>query len=259
MNCRGRGRGFLRPRGAILIAVALWGCIDLSTDPDEISAIEFSQLPWPSIVAGDTLRDATGAAASLTARLFDGDGDIVMGPIEFLPQRATLRVVNGTLLVADDTATGSVGLIASTSGIQSDVRLIEIVSAPDSIVGDAVTPLQWVVPDDPGFNTSEPVAVRVLSASKSPVRSWVVTFQLEAGGRLIPPGDTTQIFLVADNGRPSSADTTDLSGRASRRVRLRVAPGLTPPDSAVITARASYKGVALKGSPVTLVLPLSAR
>ena len=39
-----------------LIAVA---CIDLSTDPDEIVAIEFGDLPWPSIVAGDTLRDAS--------------------------------------------------------------------------------------------------------------------------------------------------------------------------------------------------------
>lgn len=243
--------------GAAVVLAA--SCIDLTTDPDEISAIEFSQLPWPSIVAGDTLRDANGNAASLAARLFDGDGDVVTGPIEFLPQRGTLRVVNGTLLVADDTATGSVGLIASTTGIQSDVRLIEIVAAPDSIAGDPITPLRWVVPDDPELNTSDPVSVRVLSASKAPVRSWVVTFQLEAGGRVIPPGDTTQIFLTAENGRPSYADTTDVSGRVSRRVRLRVAPGLIPPDSAIITARASYKGVALKGSPVKLVLPLSAR
>jgi hypothetical protein len=87
----------------------------------------------------------------------------------------------------------------------------------------------------------------------------VVNFQLEAGGRQIPVSDTSQIYLVGDNGRPSYADTTDVSGRASRRVRLRVAPGLTPPDSAIVTVTVSYRGVQLMGSPVRLVLPLSAR
>lgn len=245
--------------GTVLVALVVSACIDLSTDPAEISAIEFAQLPWPSIVAGDTLRDESGVAAPLAARLFDGKGDIVTGPVEFLPQRATLRVVNGDRLVADDTATGSVGLIASTTGIQSAVRLIEIVPPPDSTAAEGIVPLRWVVPDDPNLNTSEPISIRVLSAAGTPVRSWIVTFQLEAGGRIIPENDTSQIFLIGDNGRPSYADTTDASGRASRRVRLRIAPGLTPPDSAVVTARASYKGTALSGSPVTQVLPLGAR
>jgi hypothetical protein len=128
--------------------------------------------------------------------------------------------------------------------------------APEGII----TPLQWVVPDDPSLNTSAPVSVKVLSnTTTAPVRSWVVRFQLEAGGRLIPENDTTQIFLVGDNGRPSYADTTDFSGIASRRVRLRVVPGLTPPDSAVITVTASYKGVALIRSPLVLVLPIAPR
>jgi hypothetical protein len=244
----------------ILVAFCVSACIDLSTDPDEISAIEFVELPWPSIVAGDTLRDANGVAVPLAARLFDGDGDIVSGPVEFLPQRTTLRIVNGDRLVADDTATGSVGLIASTTGIQSVVRQVEIVQAPASLVADGtIIPLEWVVPDDPNLNTSQPLTARILSATGASVRSWIVTFQLEAGGRVIPQNDTTQIFLIGDNGRPSYVDTTDVSGRVARRVRLRIAPGLTPPDSAVITVRASYRGLPLTGSPVTLVLPLGAR
>jgi len=62
---------------AVLVAAA--ACIDLSTDPDEIVAIEFPELPWPSIVAGDTLRDASGAVVPLTVRLLGGDGDVVTG------------------------------------------------------------------------------------------------------------------------------------------------------------------------------------
>ena len=249
-------RGLGRVIAAIVVATA---CIDLSTDPDEIVAIEFREFPWPSIVAGDTLRDASGAVAPLTVRLFGGDGDEVTGPVEFLTQQSSVHVISGDRLVADDTATGQAGLIASTSGIQSVVRQIQIVAAPDSMAADgAVSTLLWVVPDDPFINTSQPLGVRVFSASKAGVRAWIVTFQLEAGGRPIAETDTTQIYLVGDNGRPSYADTTDQAGKASRRVRLKVAPGLIPPDSAVITVRASYKGAPLIGSPVRLVLPLRA-
>jgi hypothetical protein len=249
-------RGWGRAVAAMVVATS---CIDLSTDPDEIVAIEFPEFPWPSIVAGDTLRDASGAVVPLTVRLLGGDGDVVTGPVEFLTQQSSIHVIAGDLLVADDTATGRAGIIASTTGIQSVVRQIEIVAAPDSIDADgAVSALAWVVPDDPNLNTSQPLGGRVLSAPNVGVRSWIVTFQLEAGGRVIAESDTTQIYLVGDNGRPSYADTTDLLGKASRRVRLKVAPGLIPPDSAVITVRASYKGAPLIGSPVRLVLPLRA-
>lgn len=240
------------------VAVVLAACIDLSMDPDEIVAIELAAFPWPSVVAGDTLRDATGAVAPLVARLFDGDGDVVEGSVEFLVARPGVRIIAGNRLVADDTTTGTAGILASTPGIQSVVREIEIVPKPVSIVASGtVTPLRWVVPDNPNTNTSQPLSVRVLADADSAVRSWIVTFQLEAGGRVIADSDTTQIFLVGDNGRPSYVDTTDASGGASRRVRLRIAPGLVAPDSAIVTIRASYKGQPLPGSPVRLVLPIS--
>ena len=55
--------------GRVVAAIAVaTACIDLSTDPDEIVAIEFQDFPWPSIVAGDTLRDASGAVVPLTVR-----------------------------------------------------------------------------------------------------------------------------------------------------------------------------------------------
>lgn len=245
--------------GVVAATIVAAACIDLSTDPDEIVAIEFVEFPWPSVVAGDTLRDATGAIVPLKARLFSGDGDEVTGTgtVEFLIQEGAVRVVGGSLLVADDTASGRAGLFASTIGVQSVVRQIEIVAAPDSMAAEgAVVPVQWVVPDNPQINVSQPLGARVFSAPGAGVRSWVVRFQLEAGGRVIPESDTTQIFLINDTGRPSYADTTDQQGRVARRVRLRVAPGLVPPDSAVITMSATYRGTPLTGSPVRLVLPL---
>ena len=50
-------------------------------------AIEFEPLPWPSIVAGDTLRDASGAVVPMAAKLFDGSGEEVTGPVEFFAQQ----------------------------------------------------------------------------------------------------------------------------------------------------------------------------
>jgi hypothetical protein len=247
----------------VAASASVAGCIDFSTSPDEISAIVFEDLPWPSIVAGDSLRDASGAVAQLGALLFDGSGDVVAGPLEFLSQKPSVRIVDGVLVVADDTATGTATLLASTTGLQSITRTLDVVPAPDSIAADgAIVPLEWVVPDDPLENVSGAIGARVFSrAGEEPadVRSWVVSFKLEASDREILPGDTTQLFLVGENGRPSSIDTTDTQGRASRRLRLRIAPGLVPPDSAIITISASYKGTPLADSPVILVLPIRSR
>jgi hypothetical protein len=246
--------------GGVLVAATMVvaGCIELSTDPDEIVAISIDELPWPSVVAGDTLRDASGAVAPLVAHLFNGSGDEVTGPVEFFSQEPFLRFDSGNRLIADATATTGGGVFASTLGVQSIVRQVEIVPVPRTLAQDGtiIQPLQWVVPDDPQTNTSQPMGVRVLTGPNAGVRSWIVYFQLEAGGRVIPESDTTQIFLIGDNGRPSYVDTTDASGRSNRRVRLRVVPGLTPPDSAVITVNASYKGAPLAGSPVRMVLPI---
>jgi hypothetical protein len=249
-------------RGMLLVAhVLVAGCLDLSTDPDEIVAIDFNELPWPSIVAGDTLRDSTGAIATLGARLFDGSGDEVTGTIEFLSRDQEVQVIAGDRVVADDTASGSARLLASTAGLQSVVRTLEVVAAPDSMAADGViTPLSWVVPDDPGKNLSVALGVRVFSRAVDPpegVRSWIVSFELEVGGQVVARTDTTQLFLVNEAGRLSYADTTDTQGRASRRLRVRVPP--IPPDSVVIRVRASYKREALAGSPLRLVLPLQAR
>jgi hypothetical protein len=252
-----------------LAAVAVIGaaaCIDLSTDPDEIVAIEFVDFPWPSVVAGDTLRDASGAAVPLRARLFAGDGsEVIGGPVDFLVEDGGVRVEEGDYLVADDTTTGVARLRASTTGVQSVMREIDVVpDAPDSLAADGtVTPLQWVVPDNPEQNTSAALGVRLLALHDEEVptgvASWIVTFELEANGVTVPPADTSTLYLVSDAGRPSAVDTTDSQGRASRRVRVRIAPGFTPPDTVFVTVRAARRGVPVGGSPIRLVLPLNPR
>ena len=167
---------------AATIGVA--ACLDYSTDPDEVVAIEFEPLPSPSIVAGDTLRDASGAVVPMAAKLFNGNGEEVTGPVEFFAQQPFLHVTSGDLLVADPGTSGTVGVFASTVGVQSVAQQVEIVPVPATLTAEGpILALEWVVPDDPGENTSQPLGARVLTAANAGVRSWIVRFQLEAGGR----------------------------------------------------------------------------
>jgi hypothetical protein len=242
-----------------LLAAALLGCIDLSTDPDEIVAIEFPLLPAPAMVAGDTLRDTMGAVFPLVARLFDASGNEVAGtPVEFLSRDTTVTIVGGNLVVGDSAADGIARLIASAAGLQSIVRQLEVVpEAPDTLREQgAVDTLRINLLGTSQENTSGAIGVQVLDSTGTGVRKWLVSFTLTYQGAVVPPGDTTRVWLVNDAGLPSRVDTTDAQGVASRKVRYRVGTVVPPVDSAIVTAGASYRGAPLAGSPVQRVLPI---
>lgn len=253
-------------RQALLaLLAALVGCVDLTTDPDEVVAIEFRPLPWPSVVTGDTLRDSLGVATPLAARLFDASGSEVPGDITFFPRDSLVSVSSDGFLVARDGADGTAQLLATGAGIQSPVRRLEVVPRPDSIAAEGkADTLQWVLPDSPSSNASGQLRVKVVSRSSSPprgVRAWVVSWRLVFQGSPIAAGDTSRIWLVGDGGAPSVTDTTDVQGVAARRVRLKVSPGLGlgALDSAIVLVEAREHGVLLAGSPVRLVLPIKPR
>lgn len=250
---------------SLCVVVVASACIDLSTDPDEIVAIEFGELPWPSVVAGDTLRDAAGVVAPLVARLFDAEGQLVTGgSVEFLARDTTVTIAGGNLVIGRATADGLARLLASGAGLQSIVRQLEVVPRPDSLAaGGAVDTLRWVVPDAPITNTSGTIGVRVLSGSGTAargVRSWIVRFRLEFRGEAIADGDTTRVFLVNESGRPSGTDTTDAQGAASRRLRVRTGPLIpTTQDSVIVFTEVRHRGSLLLGAPVRLALPIAPR
>lgn len=256
-------------RAALCVAVASAaaaggaGCIDLSTDPDEIVAIEMQEPAWPAVVAGDTLRDASGQVAPLAALVFDGSGDIVNVPVEFIPRDTFVTVTPAGLVVARDSVDGVSEILASLPDLQSTVRRLQVVPRPDSLeASGTIDTLRWVIPDAPSANVSTPLAIRLLNRTDTGVqgvRSWVVRFRLEFRGAPVPEGDTSLVYLVGESGFPSYADTTDATGIASRRVRLRTGPGLSALDSAVVLVDAQYQGLPVAGSPVRLVLPMTPR
>ena len=140
--------------GVLVATIGVAACLDYSTDPDVVVAIEFLPLPSPSIVAGDTLRDESGAAVPMAARLFNSSGEEITGPVDFFAQQPILHVTDGDLLVADPGASGPVGVFASTIGVQSVTQQVIIVGVPATLSTEGlIAPLEWVVPDSPAENT----------------------------------------------------------------------------------------------------------
>jgi hypothetical protein len=83
------------------------------------------------------------------------------------------------------------------------------------------------------------------------VKSYIVSFAIVA------QSNPQLGELVNDAGNASVVDTTDASGIAGRRIRVRLLFLTSAPvDSIVVNATAKYRGVQVNGSPVRLVLLL---
>ena len=67
---------------------ALFGavsCAEFGTGVGDISYVEFDGIPYPALIAGDTLRDSLGTARPLRARAYDANGNpIVDAPFTFI-------------------------------------------------------------------------------------------------------------------------------------------------------------------------------
>jgi hypothetical protein len=207
--------------GVVAVPMVAVACLDLTTDPDEL----WRSSSIHAMAVGR--RRGHYATRQVLRRRFgacSGDGEEITGPVEFFTQQPTINVVSGDFLVADVTGTGTAGVCIGNRSTEHAQR-VEIVAAPDSMQGGPVLPLEWVVPMI--RRRTSPLAARVLSSAHAGVGSWIVRFQLEA---------EDESFLKPTRRRCSSLritgahrmDTTDGSGTASRRMRLRVAPGLRP-------------------------------
>ena len=260
-----------------LLAVVIVACAEVGAGPDVPAAIEISELPSPSVVIGDTLRNIAGVVAPVRATVRNVSGDIITD--------AAIRYVYADFArdsaIAIDSVTGIVravrallgvneGRLAARAGASLQVlKSLSVVPRPDSVdrsgqsaIAAFTTTLADTGRSGANSNSSSALTVVVrnidtLASVASPVRAWPVRFEL-----LTPPNpnnDTTlSVFLVDDSGRPSVLDTTDGTGVAGRRVRVRAARFPASGDTASVILRAivTYKGLALRGSPFRLVLPV---
>jgi len=246
---------------AFVAAAAIGACTDVGTAPDAIAALAFDTLPYPSVVAGDTMRDSLGRAAPLRAIAYNGNGDLLANPsVRYLALDTGVDIDAKGYLVATTRTGGTVRVVAVASALQSLSRIVQVTRAPTRLAASesAADTLRYALPDAV-TNVSKALAVKLTRDSAGTavgvpgfLVSWLVTFR----GTTIATSDTTLASLWEDAGsrRVTTVDTTSTDGSASRVLRIRSNALPSAADSFLVYASTRYRGAVVAGSPVKFVI-----
>lgn len=271
-SVRARRRASALLLSAVIAAAGIGtACSEVGLGPDEAAAIELDPFPSPSVVVGDTLRNIDGIVTPVRARVFNVRGDVIGDATarylyaDFNIDSA-LAIDSATgIVVAKKLVAGDKRIAARIGGSLQVLRGIRIVTRPDSVDGTSLTTILGTSLPDTGrrgldSNSTKPLTVTVRhreAGAFTAVPYWPVRFQLLTPAN--PTNDTmATAYLIDDQGRASTIDTTDDSGVAGRRVRVRALqfPAGTAVESVVVRATVTYRGQPLKGSPVRLTAPV---
>ncbi|MEP6763463.1 MAG: hypothetical protein ABJB66_04080 [Gemmatimonadaceae bacterium] len=268
-----KSRGLLV--ASMAVAAALAACGEVGSGPNAPAAIELQPLTAYAPVVGDSLRNVDGVAVPIHAIVRNLKGDIIPDAAV----RYTYADASRDTAIFVDSITGYVvalkalaishptaRIAARVGNSLQIIRTISVAQRPDSADrgGAATVATLLVAPPDTGSgvagNTSAPLGVFVRHISGdtvSAVSNFLVKYQLIQPAN--PTNDSTKsVFLVDDQARTSNIDTTDPSGLVSRYVRVRATqfPTTDALDSAVVIVNVSYKGQAVKGAPIRIVVPI---
>ncbi len=243
---------------AAIMAVA--GCTEVGTDPEAVVSIQFDALPYPAIALGDTLRDSSGVPVPVRAVAFNADNEPIPGaPIEyFVSDTVSLRIDPATgLIIADAVVSDSARLnpprVFARIGALSPFLSLILTPAP-AVVRRSADSIPIVKFFANPLSGEVGVVVSYDSAGTlRPVRGWLASYALTFRGATLT--DTLSAYPVGDQNRFSRVDTTDASGVASRRIRIRAAPlPGNAVDSIVVHTTVRYRGGDISGSPVRQVV-----
>jgi hypothetical protein len=245
---------------AAMIAVSA-ACTQVGTDPAAVVALVFDALPFPAVVAGDTLRNEAGVVVPLVATPVNSDGNTVEGAaVDFLALDPGVSITDGGIIVSTNgsaTTTTTARLVAQVGTLQSRPLTLVITQSPDSAeqTGTVDTLRYSAVPNS--VNASSAITVHVLStAGDEPanVRGWLVKYTVTYNGTERPANDSTLAWFIDPSNRRSAVDTTEADGRASRRLRMLPTGLADDADSLLVTATVTARGSAVPGSPITVVV-----
>lgn len=250
----------------VFVPIAVFGvaaaCAEIGTGPDRPAAIELEPFPSPSIVSGDTLRNFEGVVSPMRAIVRNVSGDAIPdAPVRYLYadfNRDSALLVDSArgIVVAAKTPSGEPRLAARVGSTLQVIRSLVVTIRPDTMEGTSPTQTLNMLPFDTTANRT--AAFRVVlqnteTATKRPVNAWVVRYRLVSPAN--PNNDTTQAaWLVNEQGRPTTVDTTGSQGETDRFVRVRAGafPAAGTVDSVVVEMQALYRGRPLKGAPKRL-------
>lgn len=236
-------------------------CAEFGTGVGDISYIAFDGVPYPALIAGDTMRNAFGDAAPFTATAFDAGGRLIVdADFTFFTLDTGVVIDADGVLRATTRRDGLVRVIAALDGLQSQDRTVRVVRRPDAVRAETALEqdLAYVIPDSAPLNVAPELRVRVVSGDSldiSPnVGGWLVRWRVVYAGDTLAPTDTTLVALQTATGLRSTRDTTSAEGTSSRRLRVFANRLAVPADSFVVLADVDRYGTPLAGSPVRFVV-----
>lgn len=246
----------------VVAAATVVGCLDF-TEPGGISAIDFTGIPFPAVVTGDTLRNTAGVATPLSARVYDGGGDEIPDPPVTFVSLDTGVAIDAQGYLTATRRSGSVRLLAGVPGLQSQVRTLRVAREPAGVVpGDTVVALSYAIPDV-ASNVSPALALTlqtadILAGETAGVQGWLVRWRIVYAGDTLSPTDTSRVALwPAGTNRHSLQDTTAADGRSTRRLRVYANVLPVQRDSFVVVAEVFSRGAQVPGSPVRYVVTIT--
>jgi hypothetical protein len=234
--------------GAAFIAA----CVDIPTGANDLLSIQIDPLPSPSVVVGDTLRDSTGVASAPTVTAYNYNGDLVVNPlVKFTAVDRGIHVDSLKGFVIGDSVRTGARLVVTVDGLSSTIP-VAVTYRPDSAIGVNARDSLSYSATDTAANVSAGMGLKLVHGASrdTAVASWRVGF------RIVSASNTSLARIINDNGATSTADTTDATGTATRRIKIDVTKLTALVDSVIVEAVAKYRGVNVKGSPVRLVLKL---
>jgi hypothetical protein len=235
-------------RGLSVFALVLGAaCTEVTTDPNAIVAVRFDGSAYPSIVAGDSLRDSLGALQPLRATGLNYKGDPIEGAgFVFSSPDTVLRVYEtGDVFATRRKPDGTPARVFATAGkLQTVPDSLYVVQRADSMKAARQAHAIEFNPVSGASSGPDSVTFQVFGDTvagkpKAPVQKWLVSFLLRYHGTTIQPTDTSFAFTFEVNSAstarvPTFVDSTDANGSAGRRVFVRTLS--VPEDTVVLIA-----------------------
>jgi hypothetical protein len=253
---------------AVVAGIIGIACVDMSA-PEGAASISALQLPSPSVVVGDTMRDSNGVVAPITVIAFDGAGKPIQAGVHlFITDTLEFsHIGTNNVLIGD--SIGQTRLLGQVGALPTIVAVIPVTFAPTKLVPNPDTSVHGVNapagPDSASTIGSAPVSVRVLASNDSGSQGMIVRYQIFQAPATRADVHSPAVYLgnAEQNLKSSAVDTTDVKGVATRSVvvisNFFADPALragTRTDSAVVLVSSKYKGVDLQGSPLKIVVPI---
>ncbi len=235
------------------LGAGLAACNDLG-GAGELAVIEFDSIPYPALLAGDSMRDSLGVVRPLRALAFDGAGQLIDDADFTFFTTDTGAVIDANDVLRVTRRDGTVRLVAAFNGLQSAARTVRVTRRPDTtfVSGAAVDTLQYTVPDVAANYGEFKLALRSRdTVGVSPnVVGWSVRWRVVHNGDTLGATDTLLVALQSTTGRRGQVDTTATDGTSTRRLRVFANRLTALTDSFDLVADVRLHGSPVPGSPL---------